>query len=297
MDFRAALKHGIAQLRAAHVTSDTLAAELLLLHATKRERTYVYSHPEAELSAEEVREYQKLLDKRASGVPVQHLTGRQEFWGLTFEVTPDVLIPRPETEHLIEVALDRLALRELHAWRPNKNDGAGLRIADVGTGSGCIVIALAKELPAAEFVAIDVSPAALAVAERNAARLGYSGCIRFSESDLFSASSLSSSQFDLVVSNPPYVGRREAASLATEVRDHEPELALYGGEEGYEFYGDLIAQTAEHLKQGGLIVLELGHDSLPAVQPLLDAPHWKNAAITNDLAGIPRVIAAERASL
>jgi release factor glutamine methyltransferase len=297
MDFRAALKHGIAQLRAAHVTSDTLAAELLLLHATKRERTYVYSHPEAELSAEEVREYQKLLDKRASGVPVQHLTGRQEFWGLTFEVTPDVLIPRPETEHLIEVALDRLALRELHAGRPNKNDGAGLRIADVGTGSGCIVIALAKELPAAEFVAIDVSPAALAVAERNAARLGYSGCIRFSESDLFSASSLSSSQFDLVVSNPPYVGRREAASLATEVRDHEPELALYGGEEGYEFYGDLIAQTAEHLKQGGLIVLELGHDSLPAVQPLLDAPHWKNAAITNDLAGIPRVIAAERASL
>lgn len=297
MDFRAALKHGIAQLRAAHVTSDTLAAELLLLHATKRERTYVYSHPEAELSAEEVREYQKLLDKRASGVPVQHLTGRQEFWGLTFEVTPDVLIPRPETEHLIEVALDRLALRELHAGRPNKNDGAGLRIADVGTGSGCIVIALAKELPAAEFVAIDVSPAALAVAERNAARLGYSGCIRFSESDLFSASSLSSSQFDLVVSNPPYVGRREAASLATEVRDHEPELALYGGEEGYEFYGDLIVQTAEHLKQGGLIVLELGHDSLPAVQPLLDAPHWKNAAITNDLAGIPRVIAAERASL
>jgi release factor glutamine methyltransferase len=146
-------------------------------------------------------------------------------------------------------------------------------------------------------VAIDVSPAALAVAERNAARLGYSGCIRFSESNLFSASSLSSTQFDLVVSNPPYVGRREAASLATEVRDHEPELALYGGEEGYEFYGDLIAQTAEHLKQGGLIVLELGHDSLPAVQPLLDAPHWKNAAITNDLAGIPRVIAAERASL
>jgi|SRR5579871_165134 release factor glutamine methyltransferase len=297
MDFRAALKHGIAQLRAAHVASDTLAAELLLLHTVKRERAYLYSHPEAELSAEEVREYQKLLDKRASGVPVQHLTGRQEFWGLTFEVTPDVLIPRPETEHLIEVALDRLALRELHAGRPNKNDGAGLQIADVGTGSGCIVIALAKELPAAEFVAIDVSPAALAVAERNAARLGYSGCIRFSESNLFSASSLSSTQFDLVVSNPPYVGRREAASLATEVRDHEPELALYGGEEGYEFYGDLIAQTAEHLKQGGLIVLELGHDSLPAVQPLLDAPHWKNAAITNDLAGIPRVIAAERASL
>src|SRR5215471_11993560 len=178
MNFRDALKHGIGHLRAAHIASDTLAAELLLLHATNRERTYLYSHPEAELTAEETAAYQNLLDRRSSGVPVQHLTGKQEFWGMSFEVTPDVLIPRPETEHLIEVALDRLALRELHAGRPNKNDGAGLVIADIGTGSGCIAIALAKELPQARFFAIDVSSLALAVAQRNAARLGFSGHIQ-----------------------------------------------------------------------------------------------------------------------
>jgi release factor glutamine methyltransferase len=311
MNFRTALKHGIARLRAAKITADTLAAELLLLHAAQRERTYLYSHPEAELTEEEARAYDNLLERRMSGVPVQHLTGKQEFWGLTFEVTPDVLIPRPETEHLIEVALDRLALRELHAGRPNKNDGAGLLVADIGTGSGCIAVALAKELPQAKFLAIDVSPAALAVAQRNAKKHDVVSRIGFMDSNLFAdattararyivplppdaADSQPSPPFDLIVSNPPYVGRREAASLATEVRDHEPELALYGGEEGYEFYADLIAQSAERLKPGGLLVLELGHDSLAAVQPLLDAPMWKNASVTNDLAGIPRVIAAER---
>jgi release factor glutamine methyltransferase len=314
MDFRTALKHGITQLRAAHIGSDTLAAELLLLHATQRERTFLYSHPEAELTADEALAYQNSLDRRISGVPVQHLTGKQEFWGLSFEVTPDVLIPRPETEHLIEVALDRLALRELRAGRPNKNDGAGLLIADIGTGSGCIAIALAKELPQAQFVASDVSPSALEVARRNAAKLSFSRRIQFVESNLFASlfslgyhyvlppkgrSSRSRipqepTLFDMVISNPPYIGRRESSSLAREVRDHEPVLALYGGEEGYEFYADLIAQSGAQLKPGGLLVLELGHDSLPAVQPLLDARLWTNISITNDLAGIPRVIAAER---
>jgi release factor glutamine methyltransferase len=317
MDFRTALKHGIAQLRAAHVASDTLAAELLLLHATQRERTFLYSHPEAELTAEEARTYGSLLDRRISGVPVQHLTGKQEFWGLTFEVTPDVLIPRPETEHLIEVALDRLAVRELRAGRPNKNDGAGLLIADIGTGSGCIAVALAKELPQAQFVASDISATALEVAKRNADEHSVLRRIHFIQSNLFAhlnsvgyhyvippegPSSKSRipqkpTLFDLIVSNPPYIGRREASSLAREVRDHEPELALYGGEEGYEFYADLIAQSATCLKPGGILVLELGHDSLAAVQPLLDAPLWTNVSVTNDLAGIPRVIAAEAASV
>jgi len=317
MDFRSALKHGIAQLRAAHIASDSLAAELLLLHATQRERTYLYSHPEAELTNEEESAYQSLLDRRTSGVPVQHLTGKQEFWGLSFEVTPDVLIPRPETEHLIEVALDRLALRELRAGRPNKNDGAGLLIADVGTGSGCIAIALAKELPQAQIFASDISTKALAVAQRNAARYSVSSQIHFLESNLFDRLSalgvrwvappegLASKSrilqeptlFDLIVANPPYIGRRESPSLAREVRDHEPPLALYGGEEGYEFYAGLIAQSAVHLKPGGLLVLELGHNSLAAVQPLLEPPLWINVGVTNDLGGIPRVISAEQASV
>jgi release factor glutamine methyltransferase len=303
MDFRTTLKHGIAQLRAAHLASDTLAAELLLLHATQRERTYLYSHPEDELTADESRMYQSLLDRRVGGVPLQHLTGIQEFWGLSFEVTPDVLIPRPETEHLVEVALDRLALRELRAGRPHKNDGAGLVIADIGTGSGCIAIALAKELPQTRFIAVDISAAALAVALRNAEKHAVEDRILFCESNLFDrlasgeASDLRTSEvpalFDLIVSNPPYIGRREAACLAREVRDHEPALALYGGEEGYEFYANLVVQSAAHLKRGGLLVLELGHDSLAAVQPLLEPPLWTNVGVTNDLAGIARVIAAE----
>jgi release factor glutamine methyltransferase len=301
MDIRAALKQALAELRDAQVPSHTLAAELLLLHALGRDRTWIYAHPEEEISAADAERYFALIRRRAAGEPTQHLTGKQEFWGLEFEVTPDVLIPRPETEHLIEVALDRLAVRELPASRPRKTDGSGLRIADIGTGSGCLAIALAKELPAAAIVATDTSSAALAVARRNAVRHGVSDQIHFFESNLMegvSGSPLATRHspllFDLIVSNPPYIGRREAATLMPEVREHEPEIALYGGEEGYELYADLIAQAATHLKSGGILVLELGHDSLPAVQPLLDSSRWANVGITNDLAGIPRVLAAER---
>ena len=291
MDVRAALKEGIARLRAAHVASYTLAAEILLLHTLERERAWLYAHPEDILSAENVEQYFELIARRIAGEPVQHLTGKQEFWSMDFEVSPDVLIPRPESEHLIEVALDRLAVLERRAGRPQKNDGSGLLIADIGTGSGCIAVALAKELPAAKFVATDISPAALAIASRNAARHNFSSRIHFLQSNLLVGVN---DQFDLIVSNPPYIGRREALTLAREVRDHEPELALYGGEEGYEFYADLIVHSANHLKPGGLLVLELGHNSLPAVQPLLDAPTWINVGVTKDLAGISRVIAAER---
>ena len=296
MDVRTALRLGIAQLRAANVSSYTLAAELLLLHATGRTRTSLYSHPEDQLTESESQNYLSLIERRAAGAPTQHLTGKQEFWGLEFEVSPDVLIPRPETEHLIEVALDRLALRELRAKHSQNMSGEGLLIADIGTGSGCIAVALAKELPAARILALDISAAALAIAQRNATRLGFSDRITFLESNFLSAISEHSPLIDLIVSNPPYIARHEAPTLAREVRDHEPAIALFGGEEGYELYAELITQSAAHLKPGGILVLELGHDSLPAVQPLLDTPTWTNLGITNDLAGIPRVIAAERAS-
>ena len=315
-DVRAALKQGLAQLREAHVTSFTLAAELLLLHVLGRDRTWLYAHPEEQLSPAHTERFFALIARRANGEPTQHLTGKQEFWGLEFEVIPDVLIPRPETEHLIEVALDRLAVRELRAGRKQTLTGEGLQIADIGTGSGCIAIALAKDLPGATIYATDISAAALAVAQRNAARHSVGDRIHFLESNLLAAlterslpsakrlgedarresqvTSHQSPHFDVIASNPPYVGRREAETLMREVREHEPEIALYGGEEGYELYADLITQSAAHLKPGGILVLELGHNSLPAVQPLLDAPTWTNVAVTNDLAGIPRVIAAER---
>src|SRR5580692_3602371 len=170
MDVRTALKTGIAKLREAGVPSFTLSAELLLLHVAARDRTWLYSHPEENLPQEITDRFFALIARRAAGEPTQYLTGKQEFWGLEFEVTPDVLIPRPETEHVIEVALDRLALRELRAGRKQTLSGEGLRIADVGTGSGCIAIALAKDLPGAKFLATDISPAALVVAKRNAAR-------------------------------------------------------------------------------------------------------------------------------
>jgi release factor glutamine methyltransferase len=326
LNVRTALKNGIAQLREANVSSFTLAAELLLLHVLNRNRTWLYAYPEEIIADADAQRFFELLARRAAGEPTQHLTGKQEFWGLEFEVTPDVLIPRPETEHLIEVVLDRLALRELRAGRPQKSAGEGLQIADIGTGSGCIAIALAKELSAANFVATDISLAALAVAKRNAQRHAVSDRIDFREANLlfpvgaqhaapqpgkvpnsapesgFHESRLhlplatrhSPLSFDLIASNPPYIGLREAPSLPREVRDHEPHSALFGGEEGYELYAELIAQSAQHLKPGGILVLELGHNSLPAAQPLLDASTWTSVGVTNDLAGIPRVIAAER---
>jgi release factor glutamine methyltransferase len=322
LDVRTALKQGIHLLREAYVPSDTLAAELLLLHVAHRDRTWLYAHPEELLDPQILESYFALLHRRAAGEPTQHLTGKQEFWGLEFEVTPDVLIPRPETEHLIEVALDRLAVRELRSGRDPKLTGEGLTIIDIGTGSGCIAIALAKELPAAKLYATDISPAALAIAQRNTTRLGFQSRVTFLESNLLSAFSASSHQspacpelaervtshqpalslpngsplFDLIISNPPYIGRKEAPTLPTEVRDHEPAFALFGGEEGYELYGLLIPEAAHRLKPGGLLVLELGHDSLSAVRPLLETPQWTNIHVTNDLAGIPRVLSAERTS-
>jgi len=299
-DVRTALKQGIRLLRQAHVPSDTLAAELLLLHVTRRDRAWLYAHPDEILDSQILESYFSLLRRRAAGDPTQHLTGKQEFWGLEFEVTPDVLIPRPETEHLIEVALDRLAVREVRAGREPKLTGESLTIIDIGTGSGCIAIALAKELPAARIYATDISPAALAIAHQNATRLGFGNPITFLESDLFRAFSSSCDQsppFDLIISNPPYIGRKETNTLPIEVRDHEPASALYGGEEGYELYGLLVPEAARHLKPAGLLVLELGHDSLPAVRPLLETPEWANVHLTHDLAGIPRVASAERTSL
>jgi len=266
-----------------------------LLHVIGRDRTWIYSHPEEFLSEEDTQKYYALIARRAAGEPVQHLTGKQEFWGLEFEVSREVLIPRSETEHVIEVALDRLAVREIRAGRKQTLTGDGLQIADVGTGSGCIAIALAKELPGARILATDISLAALAIAERNATRHDVAERIEFSKRNLL-AMARGIPLFDLIVSNPPYVGHNEKDSLEREVRDHEPELALYGGEEGYELYAELIAQAARHLKPGGLLVLELGHNSLPAVQPLLGAPDWTAVSVTNDLAGIARVIVAEKTS-
>ena len=301
-DIRGALKVGIARLRAANVPSHTLTAELLLMHALGCDRTRLYTDPEKALDPDAAETYLALIARRAAGEPRQYLTGKQEFWGLEFEVTPAVLIPRPETEHVIEVALARLGARGI---KINLQTGALsplLRIADVGTGSGCLAVALAHELPHAEIFATDISALALEVGRRNAVRHGVADRIHFLESDLLGALLGDSRivdhvlpEFDLIVSNPPYVARDTAAQLPREVREHEPHEALFGGPTGVEIYARLIEQAESRLRLGGILVLELGHDSAIRVREILAAqPHWANLKITNDLAGIPRVISAQR---
>src|SRR5579863_2028651 len=299
-DIRSALADAIARLEREQVPSAALAAELLLMQALGQDRAWLYAHPEHVLDNATCTQYFSMIARRASGVPTQHLTGQQEFWGLDFEVTPDVLTPRPETEHVIEIALERLGIGS-HADSPRRMEA--FRIADVGTGSGCIAIALANELPASQIVATDISAAALEVARRNATRHGVASRINFVECNLLDfllhesrGTGHGARCFDLIASNPPYIGRREADTLQREVREHEPAVALFGGETGAEIYAPLIAQAATLLKPGGILVLELGHNSPEHVSHLLAAPEWTNIAITKDLAGIPRVASAQRST-
>jgi len=302
IDVRAALKEAIARLRAARVSSDTLAAELLLMHALGRDRTWLYTNPEHLLAPDEAQRYFNLVARRAAGEPAQYLTGKQEFWGLEFEVTPAVLIPRPETEHVIEVALERLGERGIKINMKTGAPSPALHVADVGTGSGCLAVALAHELPHAEIIATDISAPALEVARRNAVRHDVAGRIHFLRTNLlegvFHQSPITSHQsflFDLIVSNPPYIACDEATSLPVEVRDYEPPSALFGGPTGVEIYEQLIKHAGDLLRPGGILVLELGYNSADAVRDMLHVERrWANISITNDLAGIPRVIAAER---
>jgi release factor glutamine methyltransferase len=312
MDIRAALKEGMAQLRAAQIPSHTLATELLLMHALGRDRAWMYSHPEEPLDPAAAEKFRALIARRAAGEPVQYLTGKQEFWGLEFEVTPAVLIPRPETEHVMEVVLARLGERGIKIHMDTGAPRETLRVADVGTGSGCLAVALAWELPHAQVFATDISAAALEVARRNAARHGVTDRIHFLQCDLLTglerialhregarpaatAPAQAGTQFDLIVSNPPYIARSEAAHLQREVRDHEPHSALFGGPTGVEIYQRLIDQARGLLRDRGILVLELGHDSAEHVRGIFDAQAaWTKVAITMDLAGIPRVLAAER---
>ena len=284
MNIRSALREAMGRLESVGVPSHALAAELLLMHALNRDRTWLYSYPEDEMSATTLEKFHALVAKRADGVPTQYLTGKQEFWGLDFEVTPAVLIPRPETEHVIEVTLDRLG-----AERKN----APLQIADIGTGSGCIAVALAHELPQAEIVATDISREALEVARRNAARHNVANRILFIESNLFDAQREQSPKFDVIVSNPPYIPLSEAPQLQREVRAHEPPIALFAGDDGHAIYAPLIREAPNHVTPGGLLILELGHDSLSGVQKLIaETQSWTQVQIKNDLAQIPRVMSA-----
>jgi release factor glutamine methyltransferase len=266
-----ALLQGTRLLEEAAIAVPRLTAEVLLSHAMRRERVYLFAHPEQELAELEWLHYGRYLHERLKGKPTQYITKRQEFYGREFRVTPDVLIPRPETEHVVEVAL-KLPIK------PG-------RILDIGTGSGALAVTLALETGADTF-ATDISPAAAAIAIDNARRLGAQ--VGVAICDLVSA--IVPNSIGLVVSNPPYVPLHERDGLQREVRDYEPHTALFGGESGFEVYDRIVADAPHILRPGGWLVLELGFGSRDHVAALLAG--WPEVRVEPDLAGIPRVIAA-----
>lgn len=281
MLLKTALNSAIAHLTSAQVGSPRLNAEILLMFVLGCDRAYLHAHPERELTPDEEIRYQETIAERARGVPAQYITGHQEFWGMDFMVSPAVLIPRPETEHIIEAVL-RVMRDEAR--------GPSLRIADVGTGSGCIALALARELPLAEIHATDISPAALEVARVNAARHGLNSRIHFHQADLLQE--LDAGNFDFIVSNPPYVGESEEDQVQLEVRKFEPRNAVFAGPTGLEVIERLIPQAQRALTPGGWLVLEISGTIVEGVQRVLK--NWSSLRILNDLQGIPRVVVGQR---
>jgi len=267
-------------------------AELLLMFTIGRDRAFLYGHPEQELSAAEQASYEDALRQRSTGVPAQYITGHQEFWGMDLIVSPAVLIPRPETEHVIEIVLDRVGQKFLsdRSGVKRTSSSANLRIVDVGTGSGCIALALAKELPQAEIHATDISSRALEIARANAARLELQPRIRFNEGDLLAG--FEAHSFDFVVSNPPYVGESEEDSVQLDVRKFEPRNAVFAGHRGTEVIERLVPQAREALKPGGRLVMEISGTIAERVRELLEG--WNDVQITNDLQGIARVASAQK---
>jgi len=282
VQLKAKLREAIDRLTTAEVGSPRLNAETLMMFTLGVDRSYLYAHPERELGDDELARYDDAVAQRAEGVPAQYITGHQEFWGLDLIVTPAVLIPRPETEHVIETVLD--LVREFYA--PDHR----LRIVDVGTGSGAIALALAKEFPTAEVDACDISAAALEVARANAARLQLEQ-VRFRESDVLAAYSPEPA-FDFVVSNPPYVGENEADKVQAIVKKYEPRCAVFAGPEGLDIIRRLAPQARERLKDGGWLLMEIGFSISEAVRRIVG--DWREVRVVPDLQGIPRVVAARK---
>lgn len=270
MTVKTALRQGFDLLAEAGLAEPRLTAEVLLLHALRKERIYLFSHPEHELSTIEWLHYGRYLHERIQGKPTQYITRVQEFYGRPFRVSPAVLIPRPETEHTVEQALQVAP----HART----------LLDIGTGSGALAVTLALELKA-QAIATDLSIDTLQVARCNAVEL--QARVDFVQCDLASAIQ---TRFDLIVSNPPYIPAAEIPGLQTEVRDFEPHLALFGGVEGTEIYHRIVPQAECLLNPGGWLIFEIGHQGEPGVRDAFAKGPWQDISLTRDLAGLPRVL-------
>jgi release factor glutamine methyltransferase len=270
-------------LRQAGVPESRREAASLLEHITGRDRTFLITHAETTISPPDVRRLRALVERRAAGEPLQYIKGHQEFYALDFEVTPDVLIPRPETELLVETALGLL-----------DKTGRPPRILDVGTGSGCISISILHERPAAQAVGLDISPPALRVAARNASRHDVRQRLALAASDGFSALDPRRAHFSMIVSNPPYVTEDAYAGLQREVRDHEPRMALTPGGDGLVLIRRLMADAPPFLDGGGHLLIEIGFDQHERAVELIDARVWELIDIRRDLQGIPRTVVLKK---
>jgi release factor glutamine methyltransferase len=281
-----AILKGTDNLRKAGVTEARRDAGSLAAHVLRRNRSFIISHADDAINQNQLEAFRQCIELRAKGKPLQYITGLQEFFGLDFEVTSEVLIPRPETELLVETALKLTAASDVAPF-----------ICDVGTGSGCIAITLLHELPQARAVAIDISQAAIAVAKRNAARHSVTERVDFVVADCFAGLSYRDSRrssFDLIVSNPPYVPEPELVGLQREVRDFEPRVALAAGADGLSIIRRLLLEAGSFLRKGGHFLFEIGFNQGAAVEQLIDRRRWKLLDILEDLQGIPRIVALQK---
>lgn len=269
-------------LQASQIALPRREVVTLLMHTLNVDRGHVIAHPERELNADEHQRFREFVTRRASHEPLQYITGIQEFFNLKFAVTPDVLIPRPETELIVEAALDLLG-----------QDPSPV-IADIATGSGCIIVSLLHELKGARGVATDNSLAALDVARRNAERHRVADRLELIQTDLVSSLS-TTANFSLIVSNPPYVAASEIDTLAPEVRDHEPLQALVSGEDGLSHIRDLLLTTPALLRAGGHFIFEIGFGQEDSVRELINDQLWKSVEIRRDLQSIPRTFVLQKA--
>jgi release factor glutamine methyltransferase len=264
------------------IPSARLDTEVLLAFCLKRDRLEFLKNPEMRISKTQLTDFKKLIARRMKWEPVAYIAGRKEFWSFTLEVNQDVLIPRPDTEVLVEETLNICRTQDFN--KP--------RILDIGTGSGAIALALAKELPQSKIVATDISPAALTVAKKNTRKLGLAKQIEFLRGDLFEPVN---GIFDIIVSNPPYIADQEYQQLPPGVKDYEPKEALWAGQTGVEFYEKLIYQSKKHLKDDGWLLLEIGAKQEQAVRGLMeDSGFYDSITVRRDYAGLPRVVRARR---
>ena len=280
MTIREALRSSAERLEMHHVSNARLTVELLLAHTLSVAREYLYAHDDRMLSDDEAQRLEDLLYDRIGGVPLQYIVGRQEFYGRYFLVNPSVLIPRPETEYIVEAVLENSGIKGCDPLIP--------RILDIGTGSGCIAVTLALEIPGAHVFAADISEEAVRVAKRNAAALDAG--VDFICMDVMDAVQ---SKFDFIVSNPPYVRRNELSYLQREVRDHEPHVALFSPEDELAIYRRLVAGAESMLNAGGYLIMEIGIGMDETVLALFGS-NWEKLPTKTDLQGIPRTVIAKK---